>query len=366
MLDYLPEYLPNTLDLNELFQWSSMIVGAGLTLALIFVLRPIIIFLNRPQENSSQISKLYQVLLQPNLQILGILLSLGALEFAALRFEVRPWLETPLSLAFTVAIAWFLSQVAAQLFDVYLLDIVLRKGSKINELLNLGKLVSNLAIIIGAIFVFAQTHQVNLLGLLASLGIGGLAVAFAAQKTLEQILGGIVLYLDKPFTIDDYVGLPDGTFGRVESIGLRSTKIRCSGKGTLMIIPNGNLTQMTVENFTGGKKVMAILYLNFEQEIPEDERALIRQVIIRGTSDIFGIDSRNTDVTFKSIREKSSPIKTQAQTTFFILGSGSVSMEIRRQVLDVANQKIAQQLKEYGVIFDIDEPTIYVDSPITI
>jgi MscS family membrane protein len=366
MLDYLPEYLPNTLDLNELFQWSSMIVGAGLTLALIFVLRPIIIFLNRPQENSSQVSKLYQILLQPNLQILGILLSLGALEFAALRFEVRPWLETPLSLALTVAIAWFLSQVAAQLFDVYLLDIVLRKGSKINELLNLGKLVSNLAIIIGAIFVFAQTHQVNLLGLLASLGIGGLAVAFAAQKTLEQILGGIVLYLDKPFTIDDYVGLPDGTFGRVESIGLRSTKIRCSGKGTLMIIPNGNLTQMTVENFTGGKKVMAILYLNFEQEIPEDERALIRQVIIRGTSDIFGIDSRNTDVTFKSIREKGSTIKTQAQTTFFILGSGSVSMEIRRQVLDVANQKIAKQLKEYGVIFDIDEPTIYVDSPITI
>lgn len=366
MLDYLPEYLPNTLDLNELFQWSSMAVGAGLTLAILFVLRPILNFLNLPRDNSSQIRTLYQVLLQPNLQLLGIVLSISTLEVSALRFDAPSWLETPLNLALTVVVAWFLSQVVGQLFDVYFLDIVLRKGSKINELLNLGKLVSNLVIIVASIFVFAQTHQVNLLGLLASLGIGGLAVAFAAQKTLEQVLGGIVLYLDKPFTIDDYVGLPDGTFGRVESIGLRSTKIRCSGKGTLMIIPNGNLTQMTVENFTGGKKVMAILYLNFKQEIPEDERALIRQVIIRGTSDIFGIDSRNTDVTFKSMREKGSIIKTQAQTTFFILGSGSVSMEIRRQVLDVANQKIAQQLKEYGVIFDIDEPTIYVDSPITI
>ncbi|NMG59324.1 mechanosensitive ion channel [Geitlerinema sp. P-1104] len=343
-----------------------MAVGAGLTLAIVFVLRPILNFINRPQEKSSQLGTLYRVLLQPNLQLLGIVLSLATLEVGALRFEVGAWLETPLSLGFTVAIAWFLSRIVAQLFDVYFLDIILRKGSKINELLNLGKLVSNLVILITAIFVFAQTHQVNLLGLLASLGIGGLAVAFAAQKTLEQVLGGIVLYLDKPFTIDDYVGLPDGTFGRVESIGLRSTKIRCSGKGTLMIIPNGNLTQMTVENFTGGKKVMAILYLNFKQEIPEDERALIRQVIIRGTSDIFGIDSRNTDVTFKSVREKGSSIKTQAQTTFFILGSGSVSMEIRRQVLDVANQKIAQQLKEYGVVFEIEEPTIYVDSPITI
>ncbi|WP_192925048.1 mechanosensitive ion channel family protein [Sodalinema gerasimenkoae] len=366
MLDYLPEYLPNTLDLNDLFQWSSMAVGAGLTLAILFVLRPILNFINRPQENSSPLGNLYRVLLYPNLQLLGIVLSLTTLEVAALRFEVGTWLETPLSLGLTVAIAWFLSRVVAQLFDVYFLDIILRKGSKINELLNLGKLVSNLVILITSVFVFAQTHQVNLLGLLASLGIGGLAVAFAAQKTLEQVLGGIVLYLDKPFTIDDYVGLPDGTFGRVESIGLRSTKIRCSGKGTLMIIPNGNLTQMTVENFTGGKKVMAILYLNFKQDIPEDERALIRQVIIRGTSDIFGIDSRNTDVAFKSVCETGSKIRTQAQTTFFILGSGSVSMEIRRQVLDVANQKIAQQLKEYGVVFDIEEPTIYVDSPITI
>ncbi|USR90691.1 mechanosensitive ion channel family protein [Phormidium yuhuli AB48] len=366
MLDYLPEYLPNTLDLNDLFQWSSMAVGAGLTLGILFILRPILVFVNRPQDKSSQLGILYRVLLQPNLQLLGIVLSLTTLDVAVLRLEAGAWLETPLSLGLTVAIAWFLSRVVAQLFDVYLLDIILRKGSKINELLNLGKLVSNLVIIIAAIFIFAQTHQVNLLGLLASLGIGGLAVAFAAQKTLEQVLGGIVLYLDKPFTIDDYVGLPDGTFGRVESIGLRSTKIRCSGKGTLMIIPNGNLTQMTVENFTGGKKVMAILYLNFQQDIPEDERALIRQVIIRGTSDIFGIDSRNTDVTFKSVREKGNQVKTQAQTTFFILGSGSVSMEIRRQVLDVANQKIAQQLKEYGVLFDIEEPTIYVDSPITI
>ncbi len=58
--------------------------------------------------------------------------------------------------------------------------------------------------------------------------------------------------------------------------------------------------------------------------------------------------------------------RSQAQITFFILGSGEVSMELRRQLLDFANQSITQRLKEYDIAFNIDEPTIYVDSPITI
>jgi MscS family membrane protein len=190
---------------------------------------------------------------------------------------------------------------------------------------------------------------------------------------LEQVLGGVVIYLDRPFVIDDYIGLPDGTFGRVESIGLRSTKIRTSGKGTLMIVPNSSLTQVNIENFTGAKKVMAVTYLNFYRAIENEERAFIRQIILESTVDIFGIDTRSTDVIFRDLPEQvgqSSKVetaeRTQAQITFFILGSSEVSMGLRRQLLDLANQSITQRLKGYGIAFDIDEPTIYVDSPITI
>ncbi|NJL57451.1 mechanosensitive ion channel, partial [bacterium] len=233
-----------------------------------------------------------------------------------------------------------------------------------NELIVLIKVVGNVLIAVVAIILFAQAHELDVFGLIASLGIGGLAIAFAAQKTLEQFLGGIVIYLDKPFSIDDYVGLPDGTFGKVESIGLRSTRIRSSGKGTLIVVPNNALTQMTIENFTGGKKVMAIVYLNFEAVIPENDEALIRQVIVDSTTDIYGIDSRNTNVKFRRT-ENGRRDKSQAQITFFILGSGEGSMELRRQVLDIANQTLTQTLKDYGIAFEIEEPT-YVDSPITI
>ncbi len=134
-----------------------------------------------------------------------------------------------------------------QFFDFYLLEAAIKSGRKVSsELLLLTKLLANVVIVVIATVIFAETHHINILGLVASLGIGGLAIAFAAQKTLEQVLGGVVIYLDRPFTIDDYIGLPDGTFGRVESIGLRSTKIRTSGKGTLMIVPNSSLTELNI------------------------------------------------------------------------------------------------------------------------
>ena len=169
-----------------------------------------------------------------------------------------------------------------------------------------------------------------------------------------------MIYIDRPFTVDDYIGLSDGTFGRVESIGLRSTKIRTSGKGTVVVVPNNMLSQAAIE---GSMEVMSLVEMNFRRVLPSDECALVKQVILESTEDIFGIDSRSTTVTFRTIDDGH---RTQAQITFFILGSGTVSMELRRQLLDIANQNIAQRLTEYGIRFEVDGPTIYVDSPITI
>jgi len=293
--------------------------------------------------------------------IVDLILILWDLDF------LSPWGERIVSLSLTVATSVLASRIFQQFFDVYLIDAAFQSGRKVNsELLIVSKWTVNAAIIILAILLFAQTHQVNVIGLLASLGVGGLAIAFAAQNTLSQFLGGIVLYIDRPFVVDDYIGLPDGTFGRVESIGLRSTKIRTSGKGTLMIVPNNSLTQVNIENFTGAKKVMSLLYLTFYRIIEEQEQALIREVILASTQDIFGINPRSTNVTFRTLNTGGSEAKTQAQITLFILGSGKASMDIRRQMIDRARQNITVKLKEYGVQFDIEEPNIYVDSPITI
>lgn len=316
------------------------------------------------------IHPIYQKIVKPNQNLLTLVSSIAVLEGLILLLPQSGWtrsIEIPISIFLTISISWFTAQLFKQVFDSYILDAAIRSGRKIgNEILILIRVLVNILIIFIAVIVFAQTHRINILGVVASLGIGGLAVAFAAQKILEQVLGGIVLYLDRPFVVDDYIGLSDGTFGRVESIGLRSTKIRTSGRGTLVIVPNSVLIQSNIENYTGAKKVMSILNIAFSQVINSEQLALIRKVILDSTQDIFGIDSRNTEVSFTTLSHPLSPAKTQAQVTFFILGSGEVSMELRRQLLGLATQSITQQLEAYGIVFDVAEPTLYIDAPITL
>ena len=362
MLDALPSNL-------EVPTWilplNLVLLGSFLTLLVVLGLKPFGQWITARLTQTS-ILQIYQISIEPNLNFLSAAFILTLVESYIVAIHAPIFIEIPISILLTLSWVFFLTRLTQQFFDIYLLNKIVKDGNKINEILIFVKLLTNIGIIISAIFIFFQAHNINLLGLVASLGIGGLAVAFAAQKTIEQFLGGVVIYLDKPFTIDDYIGLPDGTFGRVESIGLRSTKIRISGKGTLAIVPNNTITQMNIENFTGAKKVMAIVYLNFYRQILEDERALVRQIIVQGTSDIFGIDSRNTDVEFRNIENPEGEIHTQGQITFFILGSGSVSMGLRRQVLDFANQNLQRKLMECGIEFELEESTVYVDSPITI
>ncbi len=320
---------------------------------------------------SDEVKIIYDKIIPPYQNWLGLIGLLTITDIGLSIFSLPSWLkllEIPLSLVIVINVIWVGSKITQTFFDDHLLKRAIANSSKLNsEFIIIGKYLANAAVIVIVLFIFAETHEINVFGLLASLGIGGLAVAFAAQKSLEQLLGGIVLYLDKPFIADDYIGLPDGTFGRVESVGLRSTKIRISGKGTLMIVPNSSLTQINIENYTGAKKVVSLIYLTFYRLIPKDEEALIRQVILDSTRDIFGIDSRSTDVIFKEIvnHHGNTPV-TQAQINFFILGSGQVSMELRRQFLEIANQQITDKLQEYGIDFDIEDRTINVDSPITV
>ena len=107
---------------------------------------------------------------------------------------------------------------------------------------------------------------------------------------IEQILWSVVLYIDQPFTVDDYIHLPDRTLGRVESVGWRSTKIRLSGKNTLMIVPNSNLAQVNIENLTRAERIISMVNLAFFRAMANEEKALIQQLILASTSDILGID----------------------------------------------------------------------------
>jgi MscS family membrane protein len=88
---------------------------------------------------------------------------------------------------------------------------------------------------------------------LAGLGIGGLALAFGAQKTIENLFGSLALAIDQPFRVGDFVGIENFT-GNVERIGMRSTQIRTLDR-TLITLPNGKLADMRIEDFASRDRI---------------------------------------------------------------------------------------------------------------
>ena len=114
-------------------------------------------------------------------------------------------------------------------------------------LLALAKLL-RLSIVISAVLVALPTVGIEITALLAFGGVGGLAVGFAAQDLLSNFFGGLMIYLDRPFTIGDWIRSPDREIeGTVESIGWRLTVVRTFDKRPLYI-PNSVFTTLTVEN----------------------------------------------------------------------------------------------------------------------
>lgn len=83
--------------------------------------------------------------------------------------------------------------------------------------------------------------------LLAGLGIGGLAIAFAAQKTIENVFASVALAVDQPFRVGDFVRVEDFV-GTVENVGMRSTRFRTLDR-TLISIPNGKLAEQRLESY---------------------------------------------------------------------------------------------------------------------
>jgi len=98
------------------------------------------------------------------------------------------------------------------------------------------------------VLVIVQVWGFNVTTLIAGLGIGGLAVAFAAQDTISNVFGSVTVLLDKPFEVGDWVKL-DEYEGTVEEVGIRSTRIRTVQK-TQITLPNSKITSSVIENFT--------------------------------------------------------------------------------------------------------------------
>ena len=131
-----------------------------------------------------------------------------------------------------------------------------------------------IVVIFGVIYLLKAATGKPMTTLLAGLGIGGLAVALAAQDTLKNLFGSFMLMIDKPFGVGDWV-LIEGTNARVEEIGFRCTRIR-NFWGHLLSIPNEKMAAITIENVQCRPSIRRWMNVTITYDTPPDkvERAV--------------------------------------------------------------------------------------------
>jgi MscS family membrane protein len=138
----------------------------------------------------------------------------------------------------------------------------------------------------------------NLTTVLAGLGIGGIAIAFAAQKTLENLFGGISVLADEVIRVGDYCRFADRT-GTVEDISLRSTRVRTDAR-TELSIPNGALATMSIENFTRRDKMFFNPVLAIRYETTGDQLRYLLAEIRRMLFSHPKVESSSASIRFSS------------------------------------------------------------------
>ncbi len=248
------EYLPIWLSKRgwfsiPLWQWIALVAGLVLAIGVSSLLRRVALPVLRRlvgSRLSSQDNHMLDLLAAPirALAVLAILhVTVVLLNLPLIAREA--WRDANLGLLI-MACTWLFLRVVkifAKVAGRRLQD--MGRGDS-TSFVRLTQRTINFVVAFLAIIFVARSAGVNVAGAIAGLGVGGIAVALAAQKTLENLFGGVSIIFDKSIRVGDLCRIGDQE-GKVQDIGIRSTRFRTQAR-TVLTVPNGQLSSMNLEN----------------------------------------------------------------------------------------------------------------------
>lgn len=175
---------------------------------------------------------------------------------------------------------------------------------------------------------------VNLTAVLTGVGIGGIAIALAAQKYLENLFGVVTIISDKPIRVGDFRRVGEFT-GVVEDIGLRSTRIRTAGR-SVVSVPNGRLVTMSLENFSLRDKTLFNHRIHLGYDTSADRLRALTEEIRAMLSRHPGVEARTARVNVAAFRDLSIEVEIFAyiaETTD--AGFNAVQEELLLRIMDI-------------------------------
>jgi MscS family membrane protein len=247
---HMPSELHTRLLGLEAWQWLGLV---GLLFAAWLIARIARFMLRGPVQRYLE-HRSWRV---PTEKVVRLLQPIGVVAMGILWVVGLRWLGLPAELAgVTVLVAKFIAAVGVVRFAFRVIDIITHvlqaraalTPSRFDDLIVpfFDKSSKVFVVALGIVFI-ADVFGISPASLLAGLGIGGLALALAAQDTVKNLFGSLTIILDRPFEIGDDVKIGSDIEGTVEHVGFRSTRIR-TYEHTLITVPNGNLISANVDN----------------------------------------------------------------------------------------------------------------------
>ena len=179
-----------------------------------------------------------------------------------------------------------------------------------------------------------HSFGVNVIAVLAGLGVGGIAVALAAQKTLENFIGGITLYADQPVRVGEFCRF-GGTVGTVEEVGLRSTRVRTLDR-TVVTIPNAEFSNLQIENFARRDQIWYHPMIRLRSETTPDQ---IRYVLVEVHRLLYAhpkVDSASARIRFVGFGSSSLDLEVFSYVTVTDYGEYlEVAEDLNLRIMDI-------------------------------
>jgi MscS family membrane protein len=210
--------------------------------------------------------------------VIGTVASIKVLKLSATADQTLGYLYTG---AFSLVIFWGFLRAFNTVLD-HLQEVAQQKQLGLAPFMPWIKKSLLTVVFVFGVLMIAQSLGADVKAFLAGLGIGGLAFALAAQDTIANIFGSVVVAIDQPFKIGEVIKV-SGNIGMVEDIGLRSTKLRLLDK-SLMVMPNKTVAAEAIVNLSRftGRRVEQVIGLTYDttaaqmEELVEEFRRIIK------------------------------------------------------------------------------------------
>jgi len=299
----LPPLLAKTRILSmPLWQWVAILVALPLAVLAGWVLSLI------PRLGIRYYRKKLDPAAAPGQRLLHIgpgTLLLAALMHYVFVFDIgasivyRQYYRRAIWIFLAFAFYWMVARFTREASERLGQRLTLRGRMAERSIVALGRRVLEVFVLILVVLIVLSGLGVNVTAALAGLGIGGLAIGLGAQKTFENLLGGILVLTDKALQIGDACRIGDQR-GVVEDIGLRSTKLRTEDR-TVVTIPNGIVASAVLENFRQRDKILFRQNVRLRYDLAADHlRYVLDEIrrVLKEDNRVEGATSRVRAVKF--------------------------------------------------------------------